>query len=99
MTDYDYLPAFREQRYAAKQRGIAFLLTFEEWFEIWQTSGKLHMRGRLRGQWVMGRRGDKGAYEVGNVQIIGMGKNSSDAQRRRWRKPRVVECAVAAIPP
>lgn len=53
----------------AKHRGIPFLLTYEQWLEIWLESGKWHQRGWRRGQYVMARPGDKGAYEVGNVVI------------------------------
>lgn len=66
---------------SAKQRGIRFLLTFEEWFVIWEDSGVFHLRGRQRGQYCMARYGDKGPYAVGNVEIIPMTKNSSDSMR------------------
>lgn len=54
----------------AKRRGIAFLLTFDEWLGIWKTSGRLKQRGHGRGRYVMARRGDRGGYEMGNVEII-----------------------------
>jgi hypothetical protein len=35
------------------------------------------LRGQRRGQYVMGRHGDKGAYEVGNVSIISNYENNA----------------------
>jgi hypothetical protein len=56
-------------RSAAKRRGIAFYLSFEDWLAIWQSSGHWPERGRGRGKYHMARHGDLGAYEVGNVSI------------------------------
>ena len=50
-------------------RDIPFRLTFEEWCSIWRDSGKWDQRGVCKGQYVMARPGDHGAYEVGNVII------------------------------
>lgn len=58
------------QKYNAKRRHIAFRLTFEQWLEIWETSGRLSKMGRRSKQYCMARHGDKGAYAVGNVHII-----------------------------
>lgn len=58
-----------DHRYNSKQRGIDFHLSFDEWWEIWQQSGHWSQRGCRKGQYVMSRYGDKGAYEVGNVFI------------------------------
>lgn len=57
-------------KHMARKRGIEFKLTFEEWFKIWTDSDHLHERGTKRGQYVMARNGDQGAYEVGNVRIV-----------------------------
>ncbi len=54
----------------SKRRGISFDLTFEQWLEIWESSGHLHERGRRRDQYQMARTGDVGPYAVGNVSII-----------------------------
>jgi hypothetical protein len=61
---------FYQQKTHAIWRGIPFLMTFEEWFSIWQQSGRWPERGRKRGQYVMARLGDCGAYAIGNVKII-----------------------------
>ena len=70
--------AFYIQRRGAKKRGISFKLTFEEWLIIWNDSGHLHERGHKRGQYVMARYGDKGAYEKMNVRIILAGENVAE---------------------
>ncbi len=68
---------FHTQKSLAKRRGIPFELTFEQWLDVWQASGKLAERGRKKGQYCMARKGDKGAYAVGNVEIILGSENSS----------------------
>lgn len=51
----------------AKQRGIEFKLSFDEWWGIWKPH--YHNRGKNVGQFCMCRTMDKGAYEIGNVRI------------------------------
>ena len=57
------------QKTKAKHRGIEFNLTFKQWWDIWQQSGKWEQRGCRKGQYVMSRKNDIGPYEVGNVFI------------------------------
>jgi hypothetical protein len=61
---------FLQQRSSAKYRGVEFRLTFEEWRDWWLATGHVDERGKLRGQWVMARPGDAGAYEVGNLECM-----------------------------
>lgn len=61
---------FRQQRSSAKARGVEWLMTFEEWWSVWEASGCWHLRGHRDGQYVMGRHGDAGPYAIGNVSII-----------------------------
>jgi hypothetical protein len=86
-----YISRYRNQKAAAKKRGIPFLLTFEEWRDIWDTSGKLEQRGRRRGQYVMARFNDQGAYEVGNVRICTAGDNVAEGLAGKppsgWARP------------
>ncbi len=63
----DPLKAFRHHKHAASARGIAFELTFAQWWELWEPH--YHLRGIRSGQMVMARRGDVGPYAVGNVSI------------------------------
>ena len=61
---------YRIHRQNARARGIPFRLTFEQWWRIWQRSGKWKQRGKIdergkRGRgYCMARPGDQGAYEV-----------------------------------
>lgn len=61
---------YRQQRSSAAARGVEWLITFEEWWGVWEQSGKWAQRGHRDGQYVMGRHGDAGPYAVGNVSII-----------------------------
>jgi hypothetical protein len=54
-------------------------LTFDQWLNVWAASGHLEERGRKRGQYVMARPGDLGAYEVGNIKITVCGDNLREA--------------------
>jgi len=72
---------YQEQKDASKQRGIEFNLTFDEWWYVWETSGKYEQRGCRSGQYVMSRYNDTGAYDVSNVFIQTCGGNNSDAHK------------------
>ena len=61
---------FNNQRKQARNRGIEFLFSFEEWMKIWIESGFWHERGCHKGQYVMARNGDKGPYAPWNIEII-----------------------------
>lgn len=60
---------YNQHRNNALTRNIPFLLTFEEWWSLWEQSGKWEQRGWRRGQYCMARVGDMGSYEIGNVRI------------------------------
>jgi hypothetical protein len=68
--------AFASQKNHARQRGIPFLLTFDEWYKFWFDSGFLHLRGRGIGKYCMARFGDKGPYALGNIKIITFCQNT-----------------------
>lgn len=55
------------QKKGAKQRGVEFDLTFDEWKDIWD--GKFHKRGNASDQLMMLRTRDEGGYSVGNVRL------------------------------
>lgn len=65
--------AYTQHKSNAKQRGIEFKLTFDEWKQIWLDSEKWDRRGRGANKYCMCRVGDQGCYEVGNV-FIDLGK-------------------------
>lgn len=69
------------QKANAVRRGLAFSLTFEQWWTLWERSGKWKRRGNRRGQYQMCRIGDRGGYEPGNVYIGLMEGNVSDRNR------------------
>jgi len=66
------------QKSDAKRRGIRFLLTFDEWLDIWTTSGHIGERGNRAGYYVMARYGDRGSYEIGNVRIVLFEENARE---------------------
>lgn len=86
--------AYRQQRWAAKDRGIAFLLSWDQWLDVWIKSGRLCQRGRAKGQYCMARNGDMGPYSVDNVQIILHSENVRDWLTGR-RLPLIVKRKIA----
>lgn len=69
---------YLQHRHNARQRGIAFTLTYDEWLSIWANSGKLDLCGNRRGQYCMARYGDRGGYEAGNVRICLIEENRAE---------------------
>jgi hypothetical protein len=61
---------FLQQRANARNRGIDWCLSFEQWRDWWLATGHVDERGRLRGQWVMARPFDSGPYEIGNLLCL-----------------------------
>lgn len=62
---------------------MPFLLTYEQWLEIWLESGRWGERGSRPDQYVMHRVGDRGAYEKGNVYIDTNARNMVVANTTR----------------
>jgi len=60
---------------------VEMKMSFEQWLQVWIESGKYHLRGNRKGQFVMARKDDLGHYEVGNVDIIPTEENSSFANK------------------
>jgi hypothetical protein len=80
--------SYKAHRGAAKQRGVPFLLTFDEWLTIWRASGKFAQRGRASDEYCMARCGDQGAYAIGNVRICTNRENATERwQIVRQRRP------------
>jgi len=82
-ADYWLRACFSRQRAAAKQRGIPFAMTFEEWLKVCQDSGRLRERGTMSGNYQMGRRGDVGGYASSNVEIVSLEENRRQAAANR----------------
>lgn len=77
---------FLKHRQNARARGVEFTLTFEEWNDVWQKSGKWRKRGNRSGRYVMGRMGDEGPYAKGNVYIILFNANIGERNQTVVRK-------------
>jgi len=75
MIKNQHLKAYTQQKSNAKQRGVEFSITFEEWKQVWLDSGKWDERGRGAEKFCMCRIGDVGCYSVANV-FIGLGKHN-----------------------
>jgi hypothetical protein len=80
LSDEDRLARckFTQHKVRAARRGVAFLLSFEEWIKIWKDSGHWHERGPGAGRYCMARYGDEGAYAVGNVHICTNEENTDE---------------------
>jgi|SRR6185312_14030799 len=78
---YEKTPKGQYQRHRqnARRRGVSFLLTFDQWWSIWQESGLWDVRGAWAGGAVMMRHRDRGPYAVGNVSI---GMHSDNIRER-----------------
>jgi len=72
---------FAKHKENARRRGVEFLLTFEQWWAIWEKSGHWKKRGNRRGRYVMSRMNDIGPYAVGNVFIATFSSNVCDRNR------------------
>jgi len=77
--DYKERQKYACHKSKAKSRGIEFNLTYEEWWDIWEKSGKWAQRGAQKGCYVMSRKNDMGAYEIGNVFIQTHEENRREA--------------------
>lgn len=66
---------------------VEMKLTFDEWWKIWQDSGKWEQRGSRKGGYVMSRKNDLGHYEVGNVFIQLHADNIRDAVKGKPLSP------------
>lgn len=68
---------YSKHKTSARRRGIPFLLTFDEWWGVWEPHWHLlDGKGNLH----MCRAADVGGYELGNVRIDTKGNNT----RERW---------------
>lgn len=79
LKKYGYTPftTFHAHRAKARQRNVLFKMNFEQWWAVWDASGKWRQKGTHRGGYVMTRILDRGAYELGNV-IIRTNRENAD---------------------
>lgn len=83
---------FNQQKFNAKVRHVPWELTYAQWCELWDASGKWEERGTFVDGYVMCRKGDQGAYAMGNVYIGRHIENVAERNalnpiRKRWADP------------
>lgn len=78
---------YAEAKRRARQRGIAWEFTFDEWWATWQASGHWPMRGTRRAGYVMKRCNDEGPYSYLNCYI---GTHISNAVEG-WKRGRDIK--------
>lgn len=88
---------YLQQRAQARMRKIPFTITFEEWSELWISSGKWEQRGTRKDQYCMSRIGDTGGYEIGNVFIQLQADNVRDAQLNRIKSDKEIKKISSAL--
>ena len=69
---------YAHHKHNARNRGVEWLLTFEQWWDIWQRSGHWSKRGNCASKFCMVRIHDTGPYAVDNVVIAPFRINSAD---------------------
>lgn len=84
----------------AERRGIAWMLSFKEWWTLWKPY--YHERGPRRGQKVLCRYLDQGDYRIDNVRVdLGVNNgvekgvaNRMKSQTRSARGPTHASCVL-----
>jgi len=66
----DAATAFRSQRNQAKHCRVKWDLTFAEWWEVWQSSGKWDQRGKGAGHYFLARKNLSLPFQSGNVEVV-----------------------------
>ena len=72
---------YHRQRYSAKRRGIVWDFTLNSWIEWWLNTGKAHLRGNKKGQYMMCRIMDVGIYSPNTVYCATNNENIKDAYK------------------
>ena len=87
---------FTQARSRADERGIAWRMTFAEWWSVWEP----HWARRHLDRLCLCRNGDVGGYELGNVHIATAAENSAEwgANRRAATRRKVAEPVEPAGP-
>lgn len=78
--------AYHRQKDGASKRGVPFLMSFDEWLNVWLSSGKLLDRGRGKNKYCMMRLNDEGPYSIGNVKIGLFSENVRESNKRPYIK-------------
>lgn len=78
-------------RFDRNKNKIEMRMSFNEWKDVWTSSGKYDLKGRGTGKYCMSRRYDVGHYEIGNVFIQLFVQNTIDAHKGRKDRPETRE--------
>ena len=95
MNKYKPSTAYARQKAMAKIRGIDWQITYDEWWNVWESSGKYDQRGRGKGKYVMSRINDTGPYAYSNVFIQLNEDNVSQGSKGKKQSPEVIANRVA----
>ncbi len=84
---------FTQARLHARERGIGWDYTYDDWRNDWDQSGHWLERGPGPNQFCMSRRNDRGPYRRGNTEIVTNQQNwdsqkASPAMRRKMSRAR-----------
>ena len=74
---FDSLAAFNSARYGATQRGIAWHLSYAEWWQLWRD----HWHRKHYERLALARYADWGPYERGNCRVITQAENTAEGRR------------------
>ena len=94
---------YQQHKGSAKERGVEFHLSFEEWWGLWEPFWE--RRGQKAQDMCMCRKADKGAYEIGNVRIATNKENQQERAleyrtanaQRRYRPKRITSYGAASV--
>lgn len=75
--------AYKVHRSNAKQRGIDFQFSLQEWWDWWLIDSRWETRGVGAGRLVMARFGDTGPYAIDNVYCTTHEQNLKDIDPAR----------------
>ena len=70
--------AYNDLKHHSVARGIEFLLSYEQFLEMWLISGKWRERGKTKGSYQMCRNGDTGPYSIRNCYIGTVEENQKE---------------------
>ena len=89
------------QKTSAAARGIDWKLTFQEWYDWWQSTGHWEQRGCKKGQYVMARYNDTGPYSLDNIFCCTSEQNNKDRHKNNnyvSRTMKVIRCKPIVTP-
>lgn len=86
--------AYSKHKCSAKQRGIEFLFTYDEWWSVWKNY--FHMRGRGTNGLCMARQNDCGPYSIENVYLTTNLGNLQDYHKSKKAKEDRSRSKIAA---